>query len=248
SNSLSSRRYNQFDAQVRIIQGDTNTYCDEPEDLDDFGKWKLSEFLIEDFKEEIVSLLEGSGDVDAIYRRVVPGSVDEETFWSRYYYMIYKLKQAEALRADLVKRVIFAEEEDLSWDVDDGYEEQRELKGKENESKEDNVDENLKLKSRDSMEKNPVEDNKSEKIVNAKESKKQQQYHQNLSRIQALMGMEAMGDLANMIVYSLCSVCLFQEGGGLFAFNFLLLVYCCAFDYFVKCSVFFCNLIIVIIN
>ncbi|CAN1132146.1 BSD domain-containing protein 1 [Linum perenne] len=168
SSSLSSRRYSRFDAQVRIIQGENSTYCDEPEDLDDFSKWKSSEFVIEDCKEEIASLLEGNGAVDAIYRRVVPGSVDEETFWSRYYYRIYKLKQAEALRADLVKRAISAEEEDLSWDVDDDDddEEQGELKGKANESKDDNVE----LKSRDSMEKkNPVEDNKSEEIVNAKE-------------------------------------------------------------------------------
>ncbi|CAN0890183.1 BSD domain-containing protein 1 [Linum grandiflorum] len=122
--STNSLRYSRFDAQVRVIQGDTSTYCEEPDDLEDYGKWKSSEFVIEECRDEIISLLEGNGAVDAIYRKVVPGVVDEETFWSRYYYRIHKLKQAEALRANLVKRAISAEEEDLSWDVDDEDEEE----------------------------------------------------------------------------------------------------------------------------
>ncbi|CAN0890182.1 BSD domain-containing protein 1 [Linum grandiflorum] len=166
--STNSLRYSRFDAQVRVIQGDTSTYCEEPDDLEDYGKWKSSEFVIEECRDEIISLLEGNGAVDAIYRKVVPGVVDEETFWSRYYYRIHKLKQAEALRANLVKRAISAEEEDLSWDVDDEDEEEGdELKANENQVKED-------VKSRDLMEvgkldgtneveeKNPVEDKKSE--------------------------------------------------------------------------------------
>ncbi|CAN0890185.1 BSD domain-containing protein 1 [Linum grandiflorum] len=173
--STNSLRYSRFDAQVRVIQGDTSTYCEEPDDLEDYGKWKSSEFVIEECRDEIISLLEGNGAVDAIYRKVVPGVVDEETFWSRYYYRIHKLKQAEALRANLVKRAISAEEEDLSWDVDDEDEEEGdELKANENQVKED-------VKSRDLMEvgkldgtneveeKNPVEDKKSEETVIAKE-------------------------------------------------------------------------------
>ncbi|CAI0395373.1 unnamed protein product [Linum tenue] len=124
SSSYDSRRYSRLDAQVRAIQGDASTFCDEPEDLDDYGKWRSSEFDLEENRDEIESLLEENGTLDNIYRKVVPGSVDEETFWSRYYYRIYKLKQAEALRANLVKRAISAEEEDLSWDVDDDDDEE----------------------------------------------------------------------------------------------------------------------------
>ncbi|CAI0579724.1 unnamed protein product [Linum tenue] len=119
SSSYDSRRYSRFDAQVSAIQGDASTFCDEPEDMEDYGKWRSWEFALQDNRDEIESLLEENGTLDAIYKKVVPGSVDEETFWARYYYRIYKLKQAEALRANLVKRAISAEEEDLSWDVDD---------------------------------------------------------------------------------------------------------------------------------
>ncbi|XP_062086280.1 protein DOS2 [Humulus lupulus] len=117
--SLNSKRYSRFDAQVRALQGDASTYCDEPEDLDDYSKWKLG-FVLEDKNEEIEVLIEENMAVENIYKRVVPDSLDHQTFWCRYFYKIFKLKQAEDLRANLVKRAISREEEEeLSWDVDD---------------------------------------------------------------------------------------------------------------------------------
>ncbi|CAI0579823.1 unnamed protein product [Linum tenue] len=192
SSSYDSRRYSRFDAQVSAIQGDASTFCDEPEDMEDYGKWRSWEFALQDNRDEIESLLEENGTLDAIYKKVVPGSVDEETFWARYYYRIYKLKQAEALRANLVKRAISAEEEDLSWDVDDDDDddESEERKSKASKGKEKSkgdVEENQELKTKDysmevgksdaikPVEQNPVEDKKmgdekSEEIVqNAKE-------------------------------------------------------------------------------
>ncbi|KAI5316036.1 PREDICTED: BSD [Prunus dulcis] len=116
---LNSKRYSRFDVQVRAIQGDAGTYCEEPEDLDEFNKWK-SGFVLEDKSEEIEGLFEENGAMESIYKRVVPSSVDHETFWCRYFYRVYKLRQAEDVRANLVKRAISIEEdEELSWDVDD---------------------------------------------------------------------------------------------------------------------------------
>ncbi|CAI0579474.1 unnamed protein product [Linum tenue] len=154
SSSYDSRRYSRFDAQVSAIQGDASTFCDEPEDMEDYGKWRSWEFALQDNRDEIESLLEENGTLDAIYKKVVPGSVDEETFWARYYYRIYKLKQAEALRANLVKRAISAEEEDLSWDVDDDDDddESEERKSKASKGKEKSkgdVEENQELKTKD---------------------------------------------------------------------------------------------------
>ncbi|KAF2298643.1 hypothetical protein GH714_024459 [Hevea brasiliensis] len=123
--SLNSKPYSRFDAQVRTIQGDASTYCDEPEDLDDYKKWKLG-FVLEKKREEVESLLEQNGAVESIYKRVVPNGVDDETFWCRYFFKLYKLKQAEDVRANLVKRAISTEEDDLSWDVDDDEEEEKE--------------------------------------------------------------------------------------------------------------------------
>lgn len=121
--SLNSKRYCRFDAQVRAIQTDASTYCEEPEDLDDYNMWRLG-FVLEEKREEIEGLIEENGAIESIYKKVVPDSVDHQTFWSRYFYKIHKLRQAEDLRANLVKRAISREEEEeLSWDVDDEEEE-----------------------------------------------------------------------------------------------------------------------------
>ncbi|KAJ4878785.1 BSD domain-containing protein [Raphanus sativus] len=117
--SFSSKPYSRFDAQVRAVQGDVTTYSEEPEDSDDYNKWE-SDFSLGDKAEEMESLLEGNGDMKGVYKRLVPSVVDHETFWFRYFYKVYKLKQAEDLRANLVKRAIsLDDEEELSWDIDD---------------------------------------------------------------------------------------------------------------------------------
>lgn len=118
NNSGQQRRYNRFDTQLRAIQRNVNTYCEEVDDLDDYKKWK-SGFVLGDVNEIMEKLLAENGAMDNIYKTVVPNNVDHETFWCRYFYRVFKLKQAEDLRASLVKRAISREEEELSWDVDD---------------------------------------------------------------------------------------------------------------------------------
>ncbi|XVF21831.1 hypothetical protein REPUB_Repub12eG0123700 [Reevesia pubescens] len=127
--SLNSKRYSRFDAQVRAIQGDINTYTEEPEDLEDYKKWKLG-FGLEEKKEEIERLMEENREIGSIYKRVVGVSngVDHETFWCRCFYRVFKLKQAEDMRVKLVKRAISREEEEeLSWDVDENEVEEEEV-------------------------------------------------------------------------------------------------------------------------
>ncbi|OIV95876.1 hypothetical protein TanjilG_06852 [Lupinus angustifolius] len=127
SSSLDLKRYSRFDTLVRSIQSDVNTYVEEPEDLGNYNEWKLG-FELDEKREEIVDLLEENGVVEEIYEKVVPDRTDHESFWSRYFYRLHKLKQAEDARAKLVERAISGnEEEDLSWDFDDdgdddGYE------------------------------------------------------------------------------------------------------------------------------
>ncbi|XP_059437560.1 protein DOS2 [Corylus avellana] len=124
--SLNSKPYSRFEAQLRAIQGEEGTYCEEPEDLDDYNRWK-SGFDLEEKGEEIEGLLEENGALVSVYKRVVPNSVDNETFWCRYFYRVYKLKQAQDVRSNLVKRAISREEEEeLSWDVDDDDAEEEE--------------------------------------------------------------------------------------------------------------------------
>ncbi|XP_018717007.2 BSD domain-containing protein 1 [Eucalyptus grandis] len=111
-------RYSRLDAQVRAIRGDAGTFSEEPEDAEDYGGWKTG-FDLGEKREEIERLREEDGPVRGFYYRLVPGSIDGDTFWLRYFYRVHKLEQAENVRASLVKRAISSEEEELSWDVYD---------------------------------------------------------------------------------------------------------------------------------
>ncbi|KAG4186875.1 hypothetical protein ERO13_A08G070350v2 [Gossypium hirsutum] len=121
---LNSRGYSRFDAQLRAIQGDISTYGEEPEDFEDYKKWK-SGFNLEDKKEDVERLMEENGEIESIYKRVggVSDGIDQETCWCRYFYRVYKLQLAEDMRVKLVQRAISRDDEDeyeeLSWDVDD---------------------------------------------------------------------------------------------------------------------------------
>ncbi|KAL8530743.1 hypothetical protein ACS0TY_007690 [Phlomoides rotata] len=119
----SSGRYSRFEAQVSAIQNDLNTFCVEPEDGEDYSKWKLG-FELENYIDVIESLIGGNGIMEGVYKRVVPSSVAGETFWCRYLYRVEKLKQQESLRANLVRRAISVDDDELSsWDFDDEEEE-----------------------------------------------------------------------------------------------------------------------------
>lgn len=123
SNVSFQGKYSRFETQIRAMQLDSNTYCQEPEDTEDFEAWK-SEFRLEERKEEMEVLCRENAFMEEVKSRLVPNIVDYETFWTRYFYRLYKLKQAEEARVHLVKRAIISqEEEDLTWDVDDDEEE-----------------------------------------------------------------------------------------------------------------------------
>ncbi|CAK8531006.1 unnamed protein product [Lathyrus sativus] len=131
-------KYSRFDVLVRGLQGDINTYLEEPEDLENFNEWKLG-FELDNKEEEIENLIKENSVVDEIYEKVVPSKIDDERFWSRYFYKLHKLNQAEEARAKFVKRAISGdEEEDLSWDFDDDDDDGNGPKGGVSELKEDN--------------------------------------------------------------------------------------------------------------
>ncbi|CAL9107561.1 unnamed protein product [Musa textilis] len=141
SSSSSSRRYSRFEVQVLAMQSDASTFSEDPEDAEDFSEWR-SGFDLAEKEEEIENLCYENGALDGLLNKLVPGVVNYETFWCRYYYRVNKLKQAEDARAKLVKRVISREEEEeeLSWEVDDDEGEEEET------NKEEKKQQNLNTK------------------------------------------------------------------------------------------------------
>ncbi|XP_023768658.1 uncharacterized protein LOC111917222 [Lactuca sativa] len=147
-----SKPYSRLDAQILTIQSDMNTYLNDPEDLMEYNEWKLG-FKFDEKAEEINDIMNAyNGVVGEIYKEIVPARVDEDSFWSRYFYRVYKIKKTEEARVKLVNRAISGEEdEDLSWDVDeDDYEE--------------NAESGLKVEEKESVENSQIEDDDNEKI------------------------------------------------------------------------------------
>ncbi|CAL4950520.1 unnamed protein product [Urochloa decumbens] len=117
--SLPSKKYTRFEAQVLALRADPATFTEEPEDSEGFAKWNSS-FSVDEMREQIEGVLRESPGLESFVERLVPSVVDYETFWSRYFFLVDKLKQAEDVRTKLVNRAMSKEEdEELSWDVDD---------------------------------------------------------------------------------------------------------------------------------
>eukprot|EP00249_Psilotum_nudum_P012005 c23523_g1_i1 orf=121-1611(+) len=161
STQMMSGKYSRFDVQVRSMQNDSNTYCVQPEDEGDYRVWQ-STFLLEDREEEIHSILQDNSFVEELHLRVVPSIVDHDTFWTRYFYRLHKLRQVEEARADLVKRAAASEEEDLSWDSDDEIvEEVINATEKREEQVEDRNEDVTKVVE---MEEKPIEDDRAKNV------------------------------------------------------------------------------------
>ncbi|KAL2611697.1 hypothetical protein R1flu_023389 [Riccia fluitans] len=116
-------KYSRYEAQVNAMQRDSSTYCDEPEDEEDYTAWR-SAFKLADKKGDIEAITKDNAFMQELQARMVPLVVEHDVFWTRYFYRLHKLQQAEEQRADLVKRATTSlEEEELSWDVDEETEE-----------------------------------------------------------------------------------------------------------------------------
>ncbi|KAJ6794242.1 BSD domain-containing protein 1 [Iris pallida] len=170
-----AKRYTRFEAQVIAIQNDANTFVQAPEDGEDFERWKLG-FRLEEKEEEIEGLLYENGVLEGFFEKFVPGDVDLEAFWCRYFYRVHKLQQAEEARAKLVQRVIASEEEEeLSWEVDDDDQEEvekKEIKEEEADNKEEKESKEEKLPEKEVVgilesieEKKPVEEERKEEQI-----------------------------------------------------------------------------------
>lgn len=67
------------------MQQDVETYCSEPEDLEDFEKWK-QDFSLEEKEQDIEKLKEENPVVAELHKRLVPLVLQNSIFWMRYFY------------------------------------------------------------------------------------------------------------------------------------------------------------------
>lgn len=116
-----SGRYSRFEAEVSAMQRDSSTYCDVPEDKEDYEKWR-STFQLKDVQSDIDKIIRDNAFMAELQSRIVPVIVEREDFWTRYFYRFHKLQQKEEQRQQLAQRAKALQddnEEDLAWDDDE---------------------------------------------------------------------------------------------------------------------------------
>ncbi|GLI61700.1 hypothetical protein VaNZ11_004178 [Volvox africanus] len=113
-------KYSRFEAEVAAMQRDSSTYCDEPENGDDYARWRAG-FSIEGVKADIARILSDNAFMTELQSRLVPIIVEYDDFWHRYFYRLHKLQQKEEQRQQLTQRAKTLQEDDvpLGWGDDD---------------------------------------------------------------------------------------------------------------------------------
>ncbi|KAG1667569.1 hypothetical protein FOA52_014650 [Chlamydomonas sp. UWO 241] len=79
--------------QLIAMQRDSNTYLDEADDEDDFDTWHAS-FSLVYMQPDIDALLSSNAFMADLHARLVPGIVEHEDFWTRYFYQLSLLTRA----------------------------------------------------------------------------------------------------------------------------------------------------------
>ena len=96
------KRSSKFQTLVSTMQRDSSTYCDEPEDEEDFDLWQAT-FDLDGHGRAVQDILKENAFMAELHARIVPVIVEHEDFWTRYFYRLYCLEVQEGLR-DPVKR------------------------------------------------------------------------------------------------------------------------------------------------
>lgn len=67
------------------------TYCDEPNDAEDFDAWRAT-FTLDSKAGEVEDILVSNSFMRELQSRIVPLVVEYDAFWTRYFYRLHKLK------------------------------------------------------------------------------------------------------------------------------------------------------------
>jgi hypothetical protein len=135
----SSQRYSRLEADIAAMQRDSSTYCDQPEDAEQFQQW-IQDFNLKEKKKEIGSIIGTNAFMAELQSRIVPLIVSYEDFWTRYFYRLHKLHaKHEAIQALTFKASEAGlpsgggrkEEAELGWGTDEEEEEEDEEQGEE---------------------------------------------------------------------------------------------------------------------
>jgi hypothetical protein len=111
--------FDRFKARQHAIQIDPTTYTADPVPEDGYREW-LATFDLDSMKGKVSELLVSNVEVRALYTQLVPLTVSNLDFWSRYFFKLHQLEEEEARRMELMKRADRVDgAKELGWDEED---------------------------------------------------------------------------------------------------------------------------------
>lgn len=115
---------NRFAQRLLDLQANPDTYCKPAADMEAYTKW-CEGFVLDEYAKKCVAILHQHAAIAELYMKVVPGMVEEDTFWMRYFFAESVLEKEEDRRRKLLERAETAvasgaaEEEEDGWGDDD---------------------------------------------------------------------------------------------------------------------------------
>eukprot|EP01026_Neomeris_dumetosa_P034820 TRINITY_DN2788_c0_g1_i7.p1 TRINITY_DN2788_c0_g1~~TRINITY_DN2788_c0_g1_i7.p1 ORF type:complete len:483 (-),score=114.46 TRINITY_DN2788_c0_g1_i7:253-1701(-) len=113
--NVGGTKYNRLQAEISSMQRASSTYLEEPEEKEDYQKWKQT-FSLTSKRQEIDRIMKENAFMAELQQRIVPLIVDYETFWIRYFYRLEQIETRHAQRVAIASKELNVEEEEVSWD------------------------------------------------------------------------------------------------------------------------------------
>lgn len=116
----SKDQFNRLDADIAALQRDSSTYCEDPDDQEDFKAWKTT-FDVDSSKvSHINKIVAENIFMSELQARLVPMVVEYDIFWTRYFYRVHKLEEKHAQVAELTSKMSKQTlQDDLAWESDE---------------------------------------------------------------------------------------------------------------------------------
>lgn len=114
----STSKFSLLEAEIAAMEGDPATYCGSVKlgEEDEYKQW-MQAFDLDAHSEEMTLILQKNGVVGKMRQELVPSSVDDATFWTRYFYKLQRLKNRHAKVAALATGLhASSSEQELGWE------------------------------------------------------------------------------------------------------------------------------------
>lgn len=117
----SSTVQERYENELKSIQLSEDTYLIDPEQTEDYEKWKEN-FDSDANKSAISNILIENSSMRLTFSKLVPAQISNDQFWCRYFFKTNLFEEEQKKRIKLLERVTVnandEEEETINWDED----------------------------------------------------------------------------------------------------------------------------------